>query len=246
LLHPLPEESNEFWYHFVSDEIVYGTECCDPSFKNSVASRDWLSEYKFEGLRFEINFVPVRKSNTNFSAVIQLSKPKVRKLLKVGMRDLAAHFGGSDGRHPMLIDGGKAIQYPKRVQLEGISSVIRLKGFDNSKSSRENVFDGITEPVSRVTTNRKGCGAPGAGRMQSRQTPRKLIQPGPERIDELSNQKRHLDGHPFALHANDVGKFLRIILTRDDVRFWVKDLAQFGLDFIEVASRPRGFQLQIS
>lgn len=55
----LAKEAREPWNHFVSDEIVYGSERFDPSFKNTVASRNWLTEYKFKRLRHELNFVPV-------------------------------------------------------------------------------------------------------------------------------------------------------------------------------------------
>jgi len=242
----LLEEAHESWDQFISDEIVYATERCDPCFETAVAVRDWLSEYKLKRLWLELNFVPVRKSNTDFSAVVEMSKLKVGELFPVGMRDLAAHFGGSDSEHPMLIDSRKAIQYPQRVLLERVPSVIWLKGFDHSNGSRQNILDSISEPLTGVVANRKGRRALGACRVKSRQTPRELIQAGSKRVDKLSDQKRNFNRDTFALDTNDMNKFLRIILSRDGVRFWVKDLAQFGLNFVEVACGTNGFKLQIS
>jgi hypothetical protein len=241
----LVEKRRESWDHFISDEIVYGTERCDPSFKNTVASRDWLSDYKLKRGWLEVNFVPMRKSESKLNAVIQMSPRVVRKWTDVSMHDLAAQFGGSDREHPMLIDGREAIQYPKRVRLESVPSVIRLKRFDNRNGIGQNVLDGITESSGGNIANREGRGTLRTSGMKTGQAPSKLIQAGSKRIDKLSDQKWDFDRDSLALYAHNMAKVFVIVLARDGVRFWVKDLRKYGIDFIEVMFRPHGFELQL-
>jgi hypothetical protein len=52
----LREEARESWDYIVSDEIVYGSERCDPNLEPAITTRDWLAEYDLHRLWFEVRF----------------------------------------------------------------------------------------------------------------------------------------------------------------------------------------------
>ncbi len=242
---PLLEEAREFCNHFVSNEIVYGAERCDPGFKNTVTSRDWFSDYKLKRGWLEVNFVPMGQGKAKLYTVVQMFPRIVRERTYVTMNDLATQFGRVEGKRPMFINRADSIQYPKRVRLERIPSLVRLQRFNDTDRRRKNILNRIPKSLIGVIADRKRGVPAGAALMKSCESPSQLIEARSKAIGELADHKRNFNRDTLALQANNMSKFFRIILARDGVRFWVKDLAKEGIDFIEVMFRPDGFELQI-
>jgi hypothetical protein len=235
-------EGSELGDHFVSDELIYGTKIAKVDVEVPVTVRDWLSNYKAGRIWIELDFVPLANIDSYFSAKIQVFKgPLVGSYAK--HPDL--QFGGFQSKRSVFVDGNKPVKNPERMSLEPIPSLIGLKRFDNRHRGWENVSN-LIDIEFPIRTDRKTCLPARASDVKACKTPRKLVKARTKTINKISNEQRDHDRERFALNANDMLLFSRIILSADQIRFRFERGAEFGIDFVQVMFCPNGFQLQVS
>jgi hypothetical protein len=240
--HLLLEEARKSWDYIISDEIVYGSECCEPNLEPAITTRDWLAEYDLHRLWFEVRSKHIGERDPYLYAVIELADRVVRRSntdhSTLDLRLL-------DRQRSMLVNSAEPIENPEGMVLEPLPSVIRLKRLNYLYSIRKHVLNRVSEPELRMVSNGERGLSMGAGNMKPREEPCKLIQTGSQAIGEFSNKHCDLGRNGLVLNANDVPELLWIILARDGVRFRVRDLSKFGFEFVEVRPCPGNLQLYI-
>ena len=237
----LLEEARKSWDHFVSDKVVH---VMNAGRIQTQPGQEIAKRYLKGALWLEVHVLFHGKRNANDMAIIgiietQATDKALRKFGKVRCERSAVN-----GKMPMLVGLENRIQLPEQSVPICVSSIVRLKRFDNLDRLRVDMLKGISEVlpvlVRPFVNNRKL----GLLRRESRSTqafecesPCNVIKGRSQAIRGVSNDCRDA---PVGIGKDEFERMesiLNIILTNDSALVTCKALDR-SIKFVKVYLRP--------
>jgi len=104
----LLEEARKCWDYVISDEMVYGSEFCDPHLEPATDAAVRFAEYNLGRLCIELKFKLVRQGNFYFHCVLEAALPQLRRAMN---REPTS--GRIHRHHEVLVRNAQLIQNPE-------------------------------------------------------------------------------------------------------------------------------------
>ena len=233
----LDEEVLESRDYGISDEIVYFFEAPVRNLESGYRHMDWGPDYKIGRCWIDLYFVLERNRNNQFLATIEISKLPLDSFGE----NLETERGVADRHCGVLVDIAQFVKLPKRVTLDPLPSVVRLKRLDDFDClGGHKLGVGLERHSSRFAVDRKGR-VFGPTSTQQRKLPRKLIKSRSQVVGKLADKKRDLDWERKKFKPENMNSLFKIIFSRTGHWFLPQKDFERKIKFLEMAIRPSGF-----
>lgn len=241
----LLEEARKSWNYAVSNEVIYLLDTFEIAFdplegiaKDYLEGNLWISGY----FSFWDDLV---NRHAHYAAIFECCRPD-KSLGELPFNMTAMHRDSS-----MLVDVAQQIKTPQKMLLNsnGVSSIVRLKRFDNGRCP-----GGHSVCLSRKSSRRVRVSpiknwelsALGVSERQFSQTPYELVERRTQTVQNVSEDKGNMVRSIFDLIPDTIPTICKITLAEKLIRFRLVEDTQFFPKTVKMFLRPGCLQIGVS
>jgi hypothetical protein len=235
----LLKESRKSWENVISDVVVYSLDPLEVAFDSFVkVTKDYLVGDAW--MEFHLTFEG--QGHTHFAGILESN---VRRNI---FGKFEIYHGAVGGDSSMLVEIAHGIKSPKKVFPDSvpISSVVRLKRFDNENCICGYSGSVLQEPISSFMPLDRELSSFGVGSSNVGQRPDQLIQRRSQTIEQISNDQRDDIGSLLEFDENIEPLIFNILLSDKGVGLGFVENIKFMPKSIKVYFRPSSFEIGVS
>jgi hypothetical protein len=239
------EEARKSWFNFRTDEVVYVYDFFPREFKrNGTARIEWISKYKHGHIWLEYHGLLHGKRPTQFYAIVEFALNESKRL------SIDACKGRPRGRGSVFVDIAKFIQLPEGVIPKGVSSIVRLKLFDDGDGFARHIPDELLESLfgfrASVGVNREHDIPRWVGVPEQSQMPCQLIETRSKTVDHVREAEVHIGVNEIDNTSSDVPLINQVVFLGDCIWLRPTELHDKRSEFLDVFIRPTNLRFQIA